>query len=517
MPRHTDSGAYRSPREFFTELGCSADEPVLLGLSGGSDSVSLLDMLLKDGINVCAAHLNHGIRGDEAERDLTFCRKLCESRGVRLFDRTLDVPAEAERTGEGLEEAARRLRYAFFADIMKNEGIRFLCTAHNADDNAETLLFNLTRGTSPKGACGIPEQRPFENGFVIRPILRVSKAEILNYCKNHSLEYVIDSTNADTDYSRNRIRANVIPELKLINPGLVTAVSSFCEAERRDSDCLDSMALDFLKKTPAPTGRVLSTLHPAVSARVLMILCRENGASPEHGHIDTLLEGVYAHKRTGVSLPGGIIATVPPSRPVQFRKEERKKDKYNGETIMYNMNDDIERVLLTEEDIDAITTKVAAEIDRAYDESERKLLLLSILKGSVVFMGDIMKKVKRPCEIDFMKVSSYTGTESRGKVDIILDLRRDHLEDTDVVIVEDIVDSGNTLAYLSDYLRLKGVNSVKCAAMLDKPSRRQVNFNPDFIGKEIPDLFVVGYGLDYDEKYRNLPYIGILKPEVYSK
>lgn len=183
---------------------------------------------------------------------------------------------------------------------------------------------------------------------------------------------------------------------------------------------------------------------------------------------------------------------------------------------MYNMIDDIERVLIPENEVDQIIAKVASEIDRDYDESGRDLLLLAILKGSVVFMGELMKKIKRPAEIDFMRVSSYSGTETRGKVDIILDLHRSNLENTDIIIVEDIVDSGNTLSYLSEYLKLKGANSVKCAAMLDKPSRRKVNFNPDYVGREVPDFFVVGYGLDYEEKYRNLPFIGILKPEVYG-
>ena len=183
---------------------------------------------------------------------------------------------------------------------------------------------------------------------------------------------------------------------------------------------------------------------------------------------------------------------------------------------MYDMNNDVEKVLVSEEEINRAVTKIAGEIDRDYDESGKKLVLLAILKGSVVFMGDLMKKIRRPVEIDFMRVSSYTGTETRGKVDILLDLHRNDLADSDIIIVEDIVDSGKTLSYLTDYLMLKGANSVKCATMLDKPSRRKVPFTPDYTGLMIPDYFVVGYGLDYDEKYRTLPYIGILKPEIYS-
>ena len=179
---------------------------------------------------------------------------------------------------------------------------------------------------------------------------------------------------------------------------------------------------------------------------------------------------------------------------------------------------DLEKILVSEEEIEAIVTRIAKEIDEDHKNSERKLLLLCILKGSVVFMGELMKKITLPVEIDFMKVSSYgSGTESSGRINIVLDLHRGDLENLDIIVIEDIIDSGKTLSHLTKYLELKGAGSVKTCTLLDKPSRRQVEFNPDYIGKEIPDEFVVGFGLDYDEKYRNLPYVGILKREVYEK
>ena len=179
---------------------------------------------------------------------------------------------------------------------------------------------------------------------------------------------------------------------------------------------------------------------------------------------------------------------------------------------------DIERILVSEEEIDSLVTRIAGEIDRDHKNSPRKLLLLCILKGSVVFMGELMKKITLPVEIDFMKVSSYgNGTESSGRINIVLDLLRGDLENLDIIIIEDIIDSGKTLSHLKKYLELKGAGSVKTCTLLDKPSRRQVEFVPDYIGREIPDEFVIGFGLDYDEKYRNLPYVGILKREVYEK
>ena len=179
---------------------------------------------------------------------------------------------------------------------------------------------------------------------------------------------------------------------------------------------------------------------------------------------------------------------------------------------------DIEKVLVSEKEIDEIVTRIAAEIDRDYKDSPRKLLLLCILKGSVVFMGELMKKITLPLEIDFMKVSSYgSGTTSAGRINIVLDLHRGDLANVDIIVIEDIIDSGKTLSHLTKYLALKGAGSVKTCTLLDKPSRREVEFVPDYVGKEVPDEFVVGFGLDYDEKYRNLPYVGILKRETYEK
>ena len=180
-------------------------------------------------------------------------------------------------------------------------------------------------------------------------------------------------------------------------------------------------------------------------------------------------------------------------------------------------NKDIEKVLISEAELDKVVSRLADEINRDYRDSDKRVVLLCILKGSIIFMSDLMKKLHIPVEIECMKVSSYgSGTASSGNVKITLDVIRDDISDCDLLIVEDIIDSGNTLSYLVKYLTLKGASSVKTCTLLDKPSRRVVDFTPDYIGMEIPDEFVVGYGLDFDEKYRTLPYVGILKPEIYG-
>lgn len=178
---------------------------------------------------------------------------------------------------------------------------------------------------------------------------------------------------------------------------------------------------------------------------------------------------------------------------------------------------DMDHILLNEADIDKITTRIAEEIDRDYKNIDGKLVLLGILKGSVVFMSDLMKKISIPVEIDFMKVSSYGGgTTSSGRVNILLDLHRKDITECNIVVIEDIVDSGRTLSYLVEYLKLNGAKSVKTCTLLDKPSRREVDFTADYVGAEIPNEFVVGYGLDFAEQYRALPYVGVLRPEIYN-
>ena len=183
---------------------------------------------------------------------------------------------------------------------------------------------------------------------------------------------------------------------------------------------------------------------------------------------------------------------------------------------MYDMNRDIDHILVSEQQLRDKVAELGAAISRDYAGCD--LLLVSILKGAVVFMADLMRAVTIPCGIDFMVVSSYGGanTTTTGLVKIIKDLDQD-LTGKDVLIVEDILDTGVTLSHLVPMLQMRNPNSVRICAILSKPSRRQADIEPDYKGFDVPDEFVVGYGLDYDEKYRNLPYVGVLKPQVYNK
>lgn len=179
------------------------------------------------------------------------------------------------------------------------------------------------------------------------------------------------------------------------------------------------------------------------------------------------------------------------------------------------MHENIQAVLLTEEQIRDKVAELGARITQDYQD--KRLMVIGVLKGSFMFMADLLRKIDVSCEVEFMAVSSYhAGVKSSGAVKIIKDIDIDP-SNVNILIVEDILDSGNTLSYLKTLLLARGAVDIKIATLLDKPSRRVVDIQADYVGFQIPNEFAVGYGLDYAEQYRNLPYIGVLKPEVYSK
>ena len=179
------------------------------------------------------------------------------------------------------------------------------------------------------------------------------------------------------------------------------------------------------------------------------------------------------------------------------------------------MEQDIQEVLYSKEYLAGVVQELGRQISEDY--KGKNLLRVSVLKGSVVFMADLMRAVTIPCSIDFMSVSSYgSGVKTSGVVKIIKDLDI-NLEGKDLLLVEDILDSGMTLHYIRDMLQQRHPRSIRLCTLFDKPERRTVDITADYFGAVVPDAFIVGYGLDYDEKYRNLPYVGILKPEVYEK
>ena len=178
------------------------------------------------------------------------------------------------------------------------------------------------------------------------------------------------------------------------------------------------------------------------------------------------------------------------------------------------MNKDVERILVTEEELNTIARRLGAQITKDYEG--KHLLVVAVLKGSIYFFTDLTRYIELPCQLDFIQASSYgEGTVSSGVIKIVKDIS-DDLTGFDVLLVEDILDTGNTLKYILDMLEKRNPNSLSVVTLLDKAERRVADVKAKYVGCDVPNEFVVGYGLDYNERYRNLPYIGILKPEIYS-
>lgn len=183
--------------------------------------------------------------------------------------------------------------------------------------------------------------------------------------------------------------------------------------------------------------------------------------------------------------------------------------------MAYDMRNDLQEVLVSKEEIQATVARLGAEISRDYEGKQP--ILITVLKGAFVFMADLCRAITVPCTMDFMSVSSYgSGTTTSGKVRIRKDLDV-NIEGQDVIIVEDILDSGVTLSSLIELLKTRNPKSLRLVTLFDKPERRKAHVDVDYCGIRVPDAFIVGYGLDYDELYRNLPDVSILKPEVYTK
>ncbi|MBQ8974350.1 MAG: tRNA lysidine(34) synthetase TilS [Oscillospiraceae bacterium] len=264
-------------------------ELVLAAVSGGCDSVCMLHMLLElsesMGFSVAAAHFDHRLRGEESARDAEFVEKLCRALGVELYMGSGDVAQYARQKGTGTEEAARILRYRFLEDTADKIGAVKIATAHNADDNAETVIFNLIRGAGTRGLCGIPAVR----GRIIRPVMCLTRREIEGYLNEKGIAHVDDSTNESDDYTRNKIRHHIVPLLRDINPAAVKNILSSKRSLERDEAYLSELADDFIKNS-AKNGtlpvQALLDLPEAVSARVIKKLCPR----AESRHIRALLD-----------------------------------------------------------------------------------------------------------------------------------------------------------------------------------------------------------------------------------
>ncbi|MCL2087246.1 MAG: tRNA lysidine(34) synthetase TilS [Oscillospiraceae bacterium] len=292
---------------------------VTVGLSGGADSVALLYSLIglsgELGIDVRACHLNHNLRGEESERDERFVRELCDKLKTPLVVKSVDIKS-LKRKHQSIETAAREERYSFFQELSHTK----IATAHNADDNAETLLFNLSRGSALKGLCGIPPLR----GNIIRPLIYCERAEIENYCAENDLDYVTDSSNFSDEFTRNRIRSRIVPLLKELNPNLLSGINRMTDTLRRDEEFISSLAVQTMKEALVLVSEnsaqveesgykyridVLNAAPAVVTKRIISMILSQNNISPEHISIEGI-NGILAAGKGKINIKKNVFAVV---------------------------------------------------------------------------------------------------------------------------------------------------------------------------------------------------------------
>lgn len=300
---------------------------VIAGLSGGADSMAMAHMLhqlLPAGRLVCA-HINHGIRGEAADGDQAFVEDWCRKEGIPLRVLRANVPQEAQKTGEGLEACGRRVRYDFFQSLALGENDR-IATAHTRSDQAETVLLHLVQGAGARGLSGIPAKR--EN--IIRPVLCLSREEIEEYCRENHIQWCTDATNEEMEYTRNRIRHQVLPLLREMNPSIEETLERTAFSLRRDADCLEEMAQKSLEETRVGKGlsvKAIQALPEAVAVRVLAQYFQEQGCPrPETVHLEQALDAVQRGAGR-LSLPGECEVSVWSD---VLRAEKRKKNIFSG-------------------------------------------------------------------------------------------------------------------------------------------------------------------------------------------
>lgn len=379
-------------------LGLPQDTPILVAFSGGADSSALLSMCVEHsketGARIYAAHVDHLIRPDEHERDRRFCEKVAAEYGVELFVLEADVPSISKKTGESCETAARRIRYEFFEKIMKEHGIELLVTAHNADDNLETLIMNLIRGSGLNGMCGIPQIRLCGAGVVARPLLSMSKSEILSYCSQNGIEYVTDSTNEIADCSRNRIRLNVIPELKKINSAAVKNASRLSEIMRETEAYLDEAADKFISDKKSEKGISTEEIADLPSPVRAKVFAKLYGGRLEAVHTDALFElceksvphsSVSLPEKTTAVIENGCLNFLPstcekaPALPFDVMLEKGKNNLGNRFSV----------VISDSKAVDGITAAVAT------DKISGNLFARQRISGDRIRIGGMSKSVKK--------------------------------------------------------------------------------------------------------------------------
>ncbi len=330
------------------------DSHILVGFSGGADSTALLHMLYdfrtmhQSFCQLTAIHVHHGIRGAEADRDAAFCRDFCAKYDIPFTLVYTDVPALAKKNKISIEEAARDARYAQFAAYLSaHPKITHMCTAHHADDQTETILFRMLRGTSTKGLCGIPQKRLFPVGthsvVLLRPLLAMTHDALIAYCQERQLAFVTDSTNFSLDASRNLLRNQILPAACSINPSFPAALQRLAAASSVDEDYFQTETEKLLKNLPPDQPyplHMLTALHPACSSRLLSALYVRHLGAPfadyplSQRQIESMQKLLFSVKPSSIQLPHSLLFSVfPAGDSFAFEQSAEKRGSPTDYTI----------------------------------------------------------------------------------------------------------------------------------------------------------------------------------------
>jgi hypoxanthine phosphoribosyltransferase len=466
----------------------SGGAPLACAVSGGADSLALLVLAATAGCAVTAVHVDHGLRpGAEAEAEVVLAA--AARFGARFESHRVSVVA-----GPNLEARARAARFAVLPEDV--------ATGHTMDDQAETILVNLLRGAGADGLAGMePGPR--------HPILGLRRRETHALCAAAGLQPVCDESNDDPAFVRNRIRHELLPLCAHVaGRDPVPLLARQAGVLRDEVALLDSLATNLL---PDPAdARALARAERPLARRALRRWLRETGDGeypPSLAEVDRTL-AVAAGASVGTELTGGRRVRRTGGR---LRVEPGRG---SGSVTPVTLDEsaagvpswaaaDVGPVLVDAERLASRVEELGQQITADYAADEPPLLV-AVLKGAMLFMSDLCRAIALPVDVDFMAVSSYgSATKTSGVVRIVKDLDSE-IEGRHVLVVEDIIDSGLTLNYLRRYLTSRQPKSVEICALLVKEGEQRVDLDLRYIGFTIPPEFVVGYGLDVDQRYRNL-------------
>jgi hypoxanthine phosphoribosyltransferase len=507
---------------------CLAEFPagglVVAACSGGADSLALAAALAhegpREGLRAGGVTVDHGLQPGSAERAREVARVLT---GLGLHPVACvpaTVPGAAGRGGP--EAAARQARYSALAGAADRLGATAVLLGHSLDDQAESVLLGLARGSGARSLAGMSASR----GRYRRPLLGVSRATLRAACAALGLRAWEGPHNTDPGFARARVRHAALPALEAaLGPGVAAALARSASQLRADAEVLDGLATAQAALARDAGGAwdaaLLAAQPAAIRTRVLRLAAIAAGCPPgalSARHVAALDALVSSwHGQRWADLPGGVrgirrcgkllFTAGHRSEPAGHRTPEARLD-------ASDMGADLEKVLIPADRLQARVAELAAEIDADY--AGRDLLLVGVLKGAVMVMADLARAMRLPVEMDWMAVSSYgSGTRSSGVVRILKDLDTD-ISGRHVLVVEDIVDSGLTLSWLVGNLRSRQPASLRLCVLLRKPDAARMDVDVAYTGFDIGNDFVVGYGLDYAERYRNLRFVGTLAPHVYG-